>query len=453
MGGRNNEYALVYDCNKSESALEKILMEQGALLQGAELAEPLGIKNGLFAPVYNISYGIGPNLAPLKKRYTQVYKLLGEEAAGNLVIEKTGSGNYVLVLHFRGRKREATAVARAHKKLLRRKRFTASLAPENGNDIVYGESSHIDDVQDILAAHQVQKESHDRPASTPVKILRARKYIKYRQQTASASLQFSGGQESSLEQDIEHYINRLRRKRRIRGDEITGWMVYDLEQNRSIVDINANHSFQAASMIKPFVALAFFHKVKKGKLKYGSRSRRKMELMIQRSNNAATNWIMKKVGGPSACNRLLHTNYPGIFQQMNICEYIPRGGRTYRNSASPADYVRFLKAMWDNTLPKSRELRRLMALPGRDRIYNGTPIPRGTLVYNKTGSTAHLVGDMGILVAKAKNGRRYPYIMVGIIQRGSRPSSYGRWLNSRGNVIRKVSTLVYKRMKKDHRLR
>ncbi len=93
-----------------------------------------------------------------------------------------------------------------------------------------------------------------------------------------------------------------------------------------------------------------------------------------------------------------------------------------------------------------------MALPGRDRLYHGTPIPRGTLVYNKTGSTAHLCGDMGILVPKTTRGRRYPYVIVGVIEKKSRPSNYGRWVASRSKVIREVSTIVYKEMKKEHRL-
>ena len=93
-----------------------------------------------------------------------------------------------------------------------------------------------------------------------------------------------------------------------------------------------------------------------------------------------------------------------------------------------------------------------MALPGGDRLYHGTPIPQGTLVYNKTGSTAHLCGDMGILAPRAKNGRRYPYAIVGIIERRSRPSYYGRWQMARSNVIRQVSTMVYKEMKKKYQL-
>ncbi len=451
MGGAD-EYALVYDCNKSRAAADKSLAQQDELLQTAGFARAIEVKGDLFAPVYNISYGIGPNLEPLKKRYAEVYKLLGEQAAGNLVIEKTDSGNYVLVLHFRGVKKDAAVVVRKHKKLLRRKKFSASLAPENGNEIVYGESSHIDDAEHSLADQQGIEVPE--PADSGVKKhLKARKYVKYKRTDEAKPLHFTSHKESLLERSVEQYIGSLRRKGRIRSDEATGWMVYDLAENRSLVDINANRSFQAASMIKPFVALAFFHKVKQGKLKYGSVSRRKMELMIQRSNNAATNWIMKRVGGPAACNRLLHATYPNIFHNTLIREYIPRNGRTYRNSASPADYVRFLKALWDNRLPRSRELRRLMALPGRDRIYNGTPIPKGTLVYNKTGSTAHLIGDMGILVTKKRNGRRYPYIIVGIIERSSRPSNYGRWGDSRGNIIRQISTLVYKQMKKDHHLR
>ena len=236
------------------------------------------------------------------------------------------------------------------------------------------------------------------------------------------------------------------------SDEKTAWMVYDLTKGKSIVDINADQMFQAASMIKPFVALAFFHKVKDGSLLYGPKSRRKMELMIQRSNNAATNWVMRMAGGPQKVDELLRSHYGYIFKNTLITEYIPAGGRTYKNSALPSDYIRFLQALWSNKLPYGKEIRRLMSMPGRDRLYNGTPIPQGTLVYNKTGSTAHLCGDMGILVPKDKRGNRYPYALVGIIERSSLASDYGNWMLTRGNVIREVSTLVYKEMKRQYKL-
>lgn len=177
-----------------------------------------------------------------------------------------------------------------------------------------------------------------------------------------------------------------------------------------------------------------------------------MEAMIQRSSNSATNWAMRQVGGPAQCANILKQNYSQIFKTTKIKEYIPAGGRTYLNSASPSDYVRFLKALWIEELPKGKEIRRLMALPGRDRLYYGTAIPRGTLVYNKTGSTGHLCGDMGILVPKNKRGGRFPYVIVGIIERRSKASDYGQWMHSRSRVIREVSTLVYKELKKEHQL-
>ena len=256
----------------------------------------------------------------------------------------------------------------------------------------------------------------------------------------------------NFEATIEQYIKDLRNKGKLASEEKTGWMVVDLTSGKSIVDINANKVFQAASMIKPFIALAFFHKVKEGGLKYGPKSRRNMELMIQRSNNTATNWVMRMAGGPAEVDKLLRTHYSDIFKNTRVVEYIPAGGRTYRNSALPSDYIRFLQALWSNNLPYGKEIRRLMSLPGRDRLYNGTPIPRGTLVYNKTGSTARLCGDMGILVAKDRKGNRYPYALVGVIERDTRAANYGDWMLTRGNVIRQVSTLVYKEMKKQYKL-
>ena len=94
-----------------------------------------------------------------------------------------------------------------------------------------------------------------------------------------------------------------------------------------------------------------------------------------------------------------------------------------------------------------------MALPGKDRLYtNAKRVPSGTRVYNKTGSTARCCGDMGILVARGRNGRSYPYAVIGIIEGGGRNNSYGPWILSRGNVIREVSNRAYLSMKTRHPL-
>jgi len=446
--GRGGEYALIYDGNDSASTVTKTLINHSELLNAAGLDEPYATKEQNFHSLYNVSYGMGPNLEPLKKRYEQIYGCLGKDVKNDLFIEKTDFGNYALIYRRRGDKKSTIRVAKKHAKILRSKRISTSITRENNNLVMYGESSLIDEAG---ADKPIICDLPGRITKKPevAKIVATSKAHKVKPKTKPA---FSSSTVSRFERSIEKYINKLRRKGRISKDESTGWMVYDLETNKSVIDINADQEFQAASMIKPFVALAFFHQVKVGKIKYGPKSRRKMEAMIQRSSNSATNWVMRQVGGPAKCERILKRHFGRIFKKTEIKEYIPAGGRTYLNSAPPSDYVRFLKALWNKELPKGKEIRRLMAMPGRDRLYHGTSIPKGTLVYNKTGSTGHLIGDMGILVPKTKKGGRFPYVIVGIIERRSKARNYGRWADSRSRVIREVSTLVYKELKKEHQL-
>lgn len=450
--GRGDQYALIYDGNDSAATVTKTLISHGALLVKAGFEEPYATKEQDYHVLFNVSYGIGPNLEPLKKRYGVLYNRLGEDVNRDLFIEKTDYGNYILVYRLRGSKKEAGEMARKHSKILRSSKISASVALENNNQVVYGESSLINDGTDAAITQGTSGSKSAGVKSVPVDSRGARTNTVVATKTSPKTEQRSS-QYQQVEDSIENYIKKLRRKGKISRDESTGWMVYDLARDQSVVDINADKEFQAASMIKPFLALAFFHQVKQGKFKYGPKSRKYMEAMIQRSSNSATNWVMRQTGGPARCNAILRKYYSHIFKKTEIKEYIPAGGKTYLNSASPGDYVRFLRALWQKQLPYNSEIRRLMALPGRDRLYYGTPIPKGTLVFNKTGSTAHLCGDMGILVPQTKRGGRYPYVIVGIIERRSRPSDYGRWMNSRGKVIREVSTLVYEEMKRQHQLR
>jgi beta-lactamase class A len=443
--GRDKEYGIIYDRDGSAASSARMLVQHSEILREAGLDQAFAVKDEGYYELYNVSYGLGPNLEALKKIYTRIYRYLGQEVGKNLFIEQTDSGNYTLIYRRRGDKKSALRVARSHTRLLRKKKITASITPENNNSVIFGESSHLDDTPERRGKSKHGKIIEKQPAVAETGSLVIKPSV-----TKNPLSQDK--YDTDFERNIEAFIKELRQKGKISRDEMTGWMVYDFTRDICLVDINANHAFQAASMIKPFVALVFFHLVKTGKLIYGPKSRRKMEAMIQRSSNAATNWVMRHVGGPARCEKILRREYGHIFKDTEIREYIPASGRTYKNSALPADYVRFLRALWNKELPYGKELRRLMALPGQDRLYHGTPIPQGTLVYNKTGSTAHLCGDMGILAPRAKNGRRYPYAIVGIIERRSRPSYYGRWKMARSNVIRQVSTLVYKEMKKKYQL-
>ncbi len=444
--GRKKEFGVVYDLNGSIKAITQLMVEHGEVLRKAGLNEAYAIRDVGYHGLYNVSYGVGPNLSKLKKDYVFLYKYLGKDVGKDLFIEQVSAKTFSLIYRRRGHQKSTATVARRHGRILKKKKITTSIIAENNNPVVYGEASLLDD--------EVESETHSVGTKRPQKLIApsVKKNLQ-RVKTPSTKLSSSRGKkETKFESSIEKYVKKMRRKGHISRDEKTAWVVYDLARDRALVDINADKSFQAASMIKPFIALAFFHKVKTGNLKYGPKSRRKMEAMIQRSSNSATNWVLRLVGGPAACDKLLRKKYGHLFKKTRVREYIPANGRTYLNSAQPSDYVRFLRALWRKELPYGTELRRLMALPGRDRLYSGTPIPQGTLVYNKTGSTAHLCGDMGILVPRTKKGRRYPYVIVGIIERSSRPINYGNWMMSRGKVIRQVSTLVYKELKRQHKL-
>lgn len=443
------DYGLIYDLDGTSSSAGQLMIKHSGMLSKAGMPECFAAEDKGYYELFNVSYGLGPNLESLKKQYREVYRYLGSEVGKNLFIEQTAGDNYTLIYRRRGDRSSTLTVSRKHAAILKRAGISTTIIAEKNNPVIFGESSHLDEevtVAVIKGPAKQKPEAETSPALREYKRLALSDSSKVRPSARERITQ------THVEESIESYIKDLRRKGRIANDERTGWMVYDLTKRESLADINGELPFQAASMIKPFVALAFFHRVQQGELIYGPKSRRKMELMIQHSNNKASNWVMRMVGGPARCDEILRTYYSDIFKNTSITEYIPAGGRTYKNIAQPSDYVRYLLALWDNRLPHSKEMRRLMSLPGRDRLYDNTPIPQGTLVYNKTGSTAHLCGDMGILVARDRLGKRYPYVLVGIIQRDSRPDNYGNWMLTRGNVIRQVSTMVYEELKKEYKL-
>lgn len=265
----------------------------------------------------------------------------------------------------------------------------------------------------------------------------------------------------SLQTEVLRLLKRLHREGLLHAGERMSWSVYDFTTRTKLVAINEDVPRQAASMIKPFVAQAFFFTVEdsKGRLRYTRKIRHTMARMICHSNNRSANRIIELVSrhegnrGSRDVERVLKKHAPGIFRQTRIVEKIPPNGRTYRNLASAHDYSRFLYALWNERLPYADELRTLMGLPNRDRISHGVKaVPDSAEVYDKTGSTARLCGDMGIIEAPGRDGKTYPYIFVGIIERRSRAENYGRWITRRSNVIREVSNLVYLHMKERHNL-
>ncbi|MCG6864569.1 MAG: class A beta-lactamase-related serine hydrolase [Thiogranum sp.] len=373
---------------------------------------------------YDVSYLWSHDIAGVRDYRERVASVLGPAVAKDLKVVASGE-LFGLVYLRQGDSAGASRVARSHTRLLRSRGLEAA-SPVRARDWRLVGSGE---------ARRVSIASLDTP-----KVSRSKMTTRERSREIH-----------NLEVAVENYIDGLRREGKIAPDERTGWSVYDFTTGEKLVTINEDEQFQAASLVKPFIAAAFFHKVAQGELIYGPDSRRHMELMIQRSDNAAANWAIRQVGGPQAVERILKRSYPGIFQEIHLVEYIPADGRTYRNKASVHDYSRFLYAVWKDDIAGAREIKRLMALPGSDRIYTGvSEVPKGTRVYDKTGSTARVCGDMGILSVRGADGRRYPYTLVGIIEKQQSAPNYTAWIRSRSDVIRNVSAIVYKGIAQHH---
>jgi beta-lactamase class A len=493
-------YAVIYRFLGTEQQALALASEHATRLgesSGSDetLAHP--IRSTSYRRLYNVSYGLGPNLEALKAHWEEVARMLGSGVAKALYIEQTDAGNYALVYKRYGDVESTADAARRHDRLLRGTGVRASFIEERNNEIVWTGSSAAEAALEPRAPREPEPEPNpsepaveasdpgpgapgepspepapptgqaDPPAPDPLEPVPEQPGPELEpgepgaepEQPGPASSPPAAGPEalvegsSPLRDQINDYIQDLRKRGRVAGDEQTSWLVYDLRRDETVAVINGDASRQAASMIKPLVMLAFFHRVQAGQLEYGPKSEQQLRLMIQKSSNSATNWVMDQAGGPERVHALLQEHYGALLPHTHVVERIAAGGRTYRNRASANDYGRFLRAAWFDRLPRAREMLRIMNLPGRDRLYYGAPsIPVGTLVFNKTGSTAMLCGDMGILVGQKRGGGRVPYIMVGIIEKAVRTSQYTSWIGSRSAVIREVSDLSYRYMRQRHGL-
>lgn len=252
---------------------------------------------------------------------------------------------------------------------------------------------------------------------------------------------------SNLQNAVNQRVRQMRDQGLLSADEKTAWTITDLRNGNNLVALNANESLQAASLVKPLIIQAYLMcHYNKDPVLYPLSDRvvKEMREMIVTSNNEFTNHIIKRLGGPQGVQWMLKKEAPHIFRDIQIVEYIPDGGRTYRNRASAADYDRFLQALWAKTLPGAQQLLAMMAIPNNDRIRSKTQhVPQSATIFDKTGSTAMLCGNIGIIECHDRSGNKYPYTFTGIIEKRVRVENYASWITSRSNRMRDISDLVY----------
>ena len=261
--------------------------------------------------------------------------------------------------------------------------------------------------------------------------------------------------DSPLEASFELYIKNRRSRRVLSTTDRTSFVVYDISKNKKVVSINEDQQMMAASLIKNFVMLAYFHEVRHGRQAHTAINRGHLTAMIQRSNNLSTNYFIRLLGGPARVTRILKANYP-YFKQTRIVEYIPRGGRTYKNMTSARDLGTFFLRLWQGRLPHSEKMKWYFKLKNGDYIFKRTYIPSSVTVYNKTGTVYGLVGDGGILVFRDPQGKHRPYIFVGLMEDRTKTSyknrwqSFAKWRNQRTYILRRLSERAYKYIYENH---
>ncbi|MCL1981074.1 MAG: class A beta-lactamase-related serine hydrolase [Proteobacteria bacterium] len=424
--GRQRDYGLVWNINGSMAQAKQQAEQQNERLRRAGFKPVQVVAATSFSDLYHVRVRQAGSADALRGEYARLQNILGPKAGDKLAIEQIDSRQWAIV--YRGWERKGQAQQSA--------RTLASHLSQSSQAPV------------LIAAK-------DRPAvmtAADSSLAEPRKKTLASAPNNNKRPQASQESGTGLNPKIAPLLEEELRRAKLPAKTRTGWAAYDLSTDSYLVSINLNQSFQAASMIKPFVALAFFHQVDKGKVAYTSQHRQMMEAMIQHSSNQATNWFIRLLGGPARCESLLKKEYGRLVGQIRIREYIPASGRTYLNSAQPCGYIQFLRALWHHQLPNSKEMLRVMALPGPDRLVYGTNLPQNTEVYNKTGTTALLCGDMGILALRDKEGRQVPYAVVGIVERSNMPANYKQWMQVSGGVIRYFSSLMYAEMKQKHNL-
>ena len=261
--------------------------------------------------------------------------------------------------------------------------------------------------------------------------------------------------DSPLEANFERYVKSRRNRRVLATTDRTSFVVYDISKDKKLVSINEDRQMMAASLIKNFVMLVYFHEVKYGRQKHTAVNKGHLRAMIRWSSNTSTNYFIRLLGGTARVNRILRSNYP-YFKQTRIVEYIPYGGRTYRNMTSARDLSTFFLKLWQGKLPFSEKMKWYFKLKNGDYIFKSTYIPASVQVYNKTGTVYGLVGDGGVLVFQDPKGRARPYIFIGMIEdrtktnTGNRWQSFYNWKNRRSYILRRLSEQAYKYIYENH---
>jgi beta-lactamase class A len=212
-----------------------------------------------------------------------------------------------------------------------------------------------------------------------------------------------------------------------------GFAALDLETGE-FVGVNGDKAFPMASTIKVAIAANYLAQVEHGRRTLsdtisGRRADRLIEAMLIRSDNYATDLLIRDLGGPATIQAwLTQSGITGLRIDRNIAQLLRARRDLYdvRDSSTPRAMVMMLQKLDKGTLlsPYHRSyLLGLMArcMTGKNRIRG--LLPAGASVQNKTGTLSNYASDIGFITLP--NGRR---VAVAIFARfgANRPYTIAR---------------------------
>jgi beta-lactamase class A len=206
------------------------------------------------------------------------------------------------------------------------------------------------------------------------------------------------------------------------------------------VSINGDTAFPMASTVKLAVAAAYLTQVDYGRRtldqSIGGRSATSLlEAMLVRSDNYATDLLIRNLGGPKTVQQWVSWHgLTGISVDRNIAQLLRdrRDLKDPRDSSTPLAMIGLLKKLETGNVlkPQSRTfLQTMMArcVTGSNRIR--ALLPAGTRVEHKTGTLSGLTDDVGFITLP--DGRR---IAVAI---------FARYGSNRPRTIAEAARAIY----------
>lgn len=238
-----------------------------------------------------------------------------------------------------------------------------------------------------------------------------------------------------------------------------GVAAVDLRTGRTL-DVLGDQRFPMASTSKIAIAATFLEGVDKGKWTLTSEfpmlipvsskpfssavapvregqyltAAKLLELMLTRSNNYATDGLLRVVGGPDAVNAWVRrAGIDDWHLDRDIATLVRDDGALdpanvidKRDSATPMAMVTLLRGLYEGQWLSKRSRDTLIAImgrcvTGRRRIPAG--IPDGAMIHHKTGSLHNTSSDVGIV--ETPNGDVFA-VAIYVTGQGSRPNREAR---------------------------